>query len=179
MRELKKGKLAVLVLVLLVLAGLWLQGRENHGPFEAAYVVRVVDGDTYVLEGGEKVRIIGVNTPENTKKKEPYGKEATIFAKKMLLHKRVYLEKDVSDRDRYGRLLRHVWLVESPGKGAFEEENFAGMLAAEGYAQVYTFPPDVKYEEKFLKLSRRAREERRGLWAIDVHGTTKGEDFRR
>lgn len=84
----------------------------------AAKVTRVVDGDTFYarLSSGreEKVRLIGVDAPESTKEVEPYGKEAAAYAKKRLAGKTVYLELDVQQRDKYGRLLAYVWFG-SPG----------------------------------------------------------------
>jgi len=73
-------------------------------------VSRVVDGDTIELLDGRKVRLIGVNTPESTTRTEPYGKEASDYTKSQLTGKTAYLEKDVSETDKYGRLLRYVWL---------------------------------------------------------------------
>ena len=84
----------------------------------AALVVNMVDGDTIdvLVEGQEfRVRYIGVNTPETvhpTKGEEPYGKEASDFNRQLVLGQTVYLEKDMSETDRFGRLLRYVWLEE-------------------------------------------------------------------
>ncbi|MCL6558106.1 MAG: thermonuclease family protein, partial [Firmicutes bacterium] len=110
----------------------------------SATVTYVVDGDTVhiVLAGGkeEKVRFIGVDTPESTKEVEPYGKEAAAYTKSRLDGRKVWLEKDVAERDKYGRLLAYVWI--SPPTGAGEAEVRAKMFNAElllnGYAQVMT-----------------------------------------
>jgi micrococcal nuclease len=72
---------------------------------------------------------------------------------------RVLLERDVSETDRYGRLLRYVWLEHPDGRRMLNYE-----LVAQGYAQVVTYPPDVKYADVFVQLQREAREQRRGLW---------------
>ena len=124
-------------------------------------VVRVIDGDTVHVRIGdrvEKVRYIGVNTPEvhhPTKGEEPGGREALALNRRLVDGKRVRLELDVQARDRYGRLLAYVWLGET-------------MINAElvrlGYAQVMTVPPNVRHQELFLKLQRAAREAGRGLW---------------
>ncbi|MBE3588750.1 MAG: thermonuclease family protein [Thermoanaerobacteraceae bacterium] len=135
-----------------------------------ATVTYVVDGDTVhvVLAGGreEKVRFIGVNTPESTKKVEPYGKEAAAYTKRRLDGRKVWLEKDVAERDKYGRLLAYIWL--SPPKDDGEAEVRARMYNAElllnGYAQVMTVPPNVKYADLFVKLQQEAREAKKGLW---------------
>ena len=141
--------------------------------FVAADVVRIVDGDTIVARFNgkeEKVRFIGVNTPESTTRHEPYGKEASAYTKKELKNKKIYLEKDVGERDKYGRILAYIWL-EKPASFA-EKEIRAGMfnarLVAEGYAQVMTVPPNVKYADLFVRLQREAREANKGLWGLKV-----------
>ena len=139
-----------------------------------AKVTKAVDGDTaYVkLESGkeEKVRFIGVDTPESTTKVEPYGKEATAYTKSKLLGKNVWLELDVQERDKYGRLLAYVWLS-PPTKESDEEirtKMFNAVLLLEGYAQVMTVPPNVKYAEYFGKYQQEAREKKAGLWGSET-----------
>jgi micrococcal nuclease len=124
-------------------------------------VVRVVDGDTIYVQLGnqvEKVRYIGVNTPETnhpTRGEEPGGREATEVNQHLVGGKPVYLELDVRVRDRYGRLLAYVWV----GDVMVNAE-----LVRLGYAQVMTIPPNVKYQGLFLKLQREASEAGKGLW---------------
>lgn len=143
-----------------------------------ATVTRVVDGDTFELSDGSKVRLIGVNTPESTARTEPYGKEASEYTKSRLEGKQVWLQKDVSETDRYGRLLRIVWL-DIPKNDMDENEIRTKMFNAElvinGYAEPATYPPDVKYSEFFRKFAREAREKEVGLWAYGPEGTTKGD----
>lgn len=128
-----------------------------------ALVVRVIDGDTIEVNiDGKlyKVRYIGIDTPETvhpTKGEEPYGKEASVKNKELVEGKVVKLEKDVSETDRYGRLLRYVWV-----RDLFVNAELVRL----GYAQVVTYPPDVKYQDLFLDLQREAREAGRGLWGI-------------
>ncbi|MBU8877970.1 thermonuclease family protein [Bacillus sp. FJAT-29790] len=145
---------------------------------EAYMVARVVDGDTFVLSDGRKVRLIGVNTPESTTRTEVYGKEASIYTTENLNGKQVWLQKDVSETDRYGRLLRIVWL-DIPTNDMDENEIRSKMFNAElvlnGYAEPSTYPPDVKYSEHFRKFAREAREAGTGLWAFGEEGTTKGD----
>lgn len=130
-----------------------------------ARVVEVVDGDTIKVEiGGRQyiLRYIGVDTPETRhpdRPVEPYGLEATAANERLVAGKVVYLEKDVSETDRYGRLLRYVWV-----DGLMVNEE----LVRQGYARVSTFPPDVKYAERFLELEREAREAGRGLWGLET-----------
>ena len=138
-----------------------------------AEVTKHIDGDTVhvTLKDGKvlKLRMIGVDTPETVHPSKPvefYGKEASNFTKGKLLGKTVYLEKDVSDTDKYDRALRYIWL-EKPteiNKEEIKNKMFNGMLVAEGYANVSTFPPDVKYQEYFIELEREAREQNLGLW---------------
>jgi endonuclease YncB( thermonuclease family) len=131
-------------------------------------VKRVVDGDTIEIESGEKVRYIGMNTPETVKKNSPvecFGKEASAKNRELVEGKLVRMEKDVSETDRYGRLLRFVYLED----GTLVNDE----LVREGYARVSTFPPDVKLAEQFKFAEREARENHRGLWADDTCGGKK------
>lgn len=155
-------------------------GRQNTGSAApekgslpgllAATVTYVVDGDTVhvILAGGreEKVRFIGVDTPESTKEIEPYGKEAAAYTKSRLEGRRVWLEKDVAERDKYGRLLAYVWLSppENDGEAEVRAKMFNAELLLNGYAQVMTVPPNVKYADLFAELQREAREAQKGLW---------------
>ena len=124
-------------------------------------VVRVVDGDTIqvrVADRLEKVRYIGVNTPEvhhPRKGEEPGGREAMAVNRTLVDGRRVRLETDVRPRDRYGRLLAYVWV----GEVMINAE-----LVRRGYAQVMTIPPNVRHQALFVKLQRDAREAERGLW---------------
>jgi micrococcal nuclease len=136
------------------------------GPTQDATLVRVVDGDTIrVMVGGveERVRYIGIDTPElNTSSSAtpgPYAEAATDANARLLAGGRLVLETDVSERDQYDRLLRNAWLERD---GAWMLVNLA--LVAEGYAEVSTYPPDVKYVDVLLAAQRAAREDGRGLW---------------
>lgn len=140
-------------------------------------VSRVVDGDTVELSDGSKVRFIGVNTPESTTKIEPYGKEASDYTKSKLTGKMVYIEKDVSEKDKYSRLLRYVWL-DIPREitdAEIRAKMFNANLLLNGYAEQSTYPPDVKYAEYFKQYNSEARSASKGLWAINSNGTTKGD----
>ena len=132
-------------------------------------VIRVVDGDTIkVLYQGEEVsvRLIGVDTAETvhpTKAVQAYGQEASDFTKSQLTGKNVRLEFDVEKQDQYDRLLAYVWL----GDSMFNE-----VLVAEGYAQVSTYPPNVKYVERFTEAQKNAREAGKGLWGLETDQET-------
>ncbi len=161
-----QGCLLYCIVLVLLLVGTGCGGQE--GLF---FVTRVVDGDTIVVEINnrqETVRLIGVDTPETKKPNtpvEPYGPEATAFTKGIVEGKRVRLELDVQERDRYGRLLAYVYLPD----GTFLNAE----LLRQGYARVLTIPPNVRYAEMFLALEREARENNRGLWGLEL---TPGTD---
>lgn len=148
--------------------------EKTQNTFEEAYVKRVVDGDTAVLVINNKeykLRMILVDTPESVHPKkglEYYGKEASDYTKAQLTGKTVYLQKDVSNTDRYGRVLRYVWLkrptTNEPTKDEVKNYCYNAILIKEGYGQLATFPPDVKYVDIFKSLERDARNSKRGLW---------------
>jgi micrococcal nuclease len=125
-------------------------------------VIRVIDGDTVEVQFSNKalatVRMIGVNTPETVHPNKPvekYGKEASNYTKKRLTNKTVTLEFDVQIKDKYGRLLAYVWI----GKELYNET-----LVKEGYANVMTIQPNVKYQKRFLAAEQAARKAKKGLW---------------
>lgn len=135
-------------------------GSAGSGSIEGT-VVRVVDGDTIdvqLADRVEKIRYIGVNSPEihhPIKGEQPGGREAAEVNRRLVGGRHVRLELDVRARDRYGRLLAYVWTGDT-------------MVNAElvrlGYAQVMTVPPNVRYQKLFVKLQREARDAHRGLW---------------
>lgn len=135
--------------------------KEN---LEKAKVARVIDGDTIELEGGQKVRYIGIDTPETVDpRRDPqcFGQEASLQNKQLVEGQEIYLEKDVSETDRYGRLLRYIYL-EANGNSINEQ------LVREGYAVASSYPPDIKYQEKFRLAEQEARNDQRGLWQEGV-----------
>ncbi|MEH7392179.1 thermonuclease family protein, partial [Bacillus sp. JJ1474] len=145
---------------------------------ELVTISRVVDGDTFETSDGRKVRLVGVNTPESTTKTEEYGKEASNYTTSKLEGKQVYLQKDVSDTDRYTRFLRIVWLdipTNDMDENEIRTKMFNADLVLNGYAEPSTYPPDVKYSDYFVKFAREAREQNTGLWAFGAEGTTKGD----
>jgi micrococcal nuclease len=142
--------------------------EDSEVPGVPATVTRVIDGDTIeVASRGESfdVRLIGIDTPETVHPTEPvecYGLAASRFTTRMLDPDRalgdrqdVRLEFDVEPLDRYGRTLAYVWLG---------EELFNETLVARGFAQVSTYPPNVKYVDRFIAAQRDARSHERGLW---------------
>lgn len=125
---------------------------------ESVLVSKVVDGDTIQLSDGRKIRYIGIDTPETVhpiKAVGCYGQEASTKNKELVLGKTVALEKDVSETDRYGRLLRYVYL---------DGVMINNLLVREGYARVSTYPPDVKYQTIFSESEKIAQEQNLGFW---------------
>lgn len=136
-------------------------------------VRRVIDGDTIELESGERVRLIGIDTPEvhesNKLHKDSQrtgedistiqalGRRSWEFTKKLVEGKRVNLEFDVEKYDKYNRLLAYVYLKKD---GTFVNAE----IIKQGYASLMTFPPNVKYADLFVKLYQEARNNKRGLW---------------
>ncbi len=121
-------------------------------------VSRVVDGDTIELSTGQKVRYIGMDTPETVDPRKPvqcFGKEASLENKKLVEGKMVTLVKDVSETDKYGRLLRYVYV-----DNIFVND----YLTRNGFAYMATFPPDVKFAQQFKAAQEEARINKRGLW---------------
>jgi len=136
------------------------------------YVTRVIDGDTIELKKMGRVRLVGIDTPEaryNSKLRRDakrsgkdkktiieMGMKATKFTKSLAEGKKVRVEFDVEKKDRYGRWLAYIYLP--------DERMLNAELIKEGYAQIYTFVPNVKYVDRFLKLQEEARENNRGFW---------------
>jgi micrococcal nuclease len=141
-------------------------GLRPEGATETARVVRVVDGDTLIVDRGrgeERLRYIGVDAPESVRPDTPVefmGREAAAANAALVEGAMVVLEKDVSDTDRFGRLLRYVWLRDGAAWLLVSLE-----LVRQGYAQVATFPPDVRWVELHRDAQRGAREAGLGLWA--------------
>jgi micrococcal nuclease len=148
------------------------------GGYEMATVSWVVDGDTIEVEvtevvpgpgAGETksgrtyhVRLLGIDTPETVHPQKPvqcFGREASAAAKALLEGQSVRMVKDVEDTDQYDRLLRYVYLG---------PEMANARLVANGYASIYTYPPNVRHTHLFVDLQRTAREDERGLWAPDT-----------
>ena len=140
--------------------------------YDDILVVRAVDGDTLKLENGERVRLIGIDTPEMHESAKLYrdskksgqdvkviqalGRKAYDFTRELVEGKRVRLEFDVEKQDKYKRLLAYVYLPD----GLFVNAE----IVKQGYASLMTYPPNIKYVDTFKKLYQEARENKRGLW---------------
>jgi micrococcal nuclease len=153
---------------------------EEPGGYENATVKRIVDGDTIeVLITGRsagagagaasegttaRVRLVGIDTPESVDPRRPdecFGQEATAATSALLEGRTVRLVKDVEETDDFDRLLRYVYIG---------QEMANARLVVNGYATAYTYPPNVRHAELFVRLQRDARAGRRGLWSAKTCG---------
>ena len=125
----------------------------------ATVVKRVIDGDTIELTDGTTVRYLGMDTPETVDPLKPvqcFGKEAKAKNAELVLNQEVKLVADVENADRYGRLLRYVYVGDT----------FVNLeLVKQGYAYSYPYPPNVSREAEFRAAQAEARVANRGLWA--------------
>jgi micrococcal nuclease len=171
MPRLRRRSLSALLVLFLLFALAYYRGARAPEPPVSApatvhasdlrQVVRVVDGDTLLLDGDERVRLIGVNTPESVDPRRPverFGKEAAAFTRTLVEGKQVRLEFDQERRDRYGRTLAYVYLPD----GTLLNE----VIIREGYGFAYTRFPYQRMEH-FRSLEKEAREQGRGLWGKD------------
>jgi micrococcal nuclease len=159
-RRLRRSLVLIALAAVAALGGSALLDRGAGGA-ESARVERVVDGDTVVLVGGERVRYIGVDTPESVKPGTPvqcYAKAAGRANERLVAGEKVRLRFDAERRDRYGRLLAYVYRARD---GLFVNAE----LVRRGYATTLTIPPNVVHAAEFRRLARSARQAGRGLWS--------------
>jgi micrococcal nuclease len=157
--------LAALVAAALAVAGgcVWLSGRAAGAP-AGGRVVRVIDGDTIVVDGGhgaQTIRLLGIDTPETVDPNEPvgcYGPEASAFSKHLMTGRDVTLRYDRERVDRYGRWLAYVYLA-----GAHRRFVNA-LLVRRGFARTLSIPPNTGHERDLAALERQAALAGRGLW---------------
>jgi len=143
----------------LLLAGLALQSCGDSPGSAAAQsapcvVERIADGDTFSCRDGRKVRLIGIDTPELAQGESGHQARAAL-GRLAPPGTSVRLERDVASHDRYGRELAHVW----NGARLVNE-----VLVLEGWAMLYTVPPNVKYAERLERAQKQARAAGVGLW---------------
>jgi micrococcal nuclease len=156
-----KLAIAAIAIAILALGGGKLAGETRS---DSARVVRVVDGDTVVVRTGgheERVRYIGVDTPESVKPGTPvqcFAKAASAANKRLVEGQEVRLVGDAEARDRYGRTLAYVYRASD---GLFVNAE----LVRRGYAKPLTIPPNVAHAVELRRLAATARREGRGLWS--------------
>ena len=148
---LKRGSATALSYFLIAFLIMAIFGCEEEKEF---FVSRIIDGDTIELANGITIRYIGVNTPEVG---QPGAEEATEANRALVEGKKLRLEYDVQKQDKYGRTLAYVYLED----GTFVNAELVRM----GYAQVSTYPPNVKYVDTFIEYQWEALTAKRGMWA--------------
>lgn len=130
---------------------------------ERVLVIEVVDGDTIKVLGDKTVRLLGIDTPETVDPRRPvgcFGKQASNETKSLLSGKEVIMQKDISDTDKYKRLLRYIYLPLDNSQLLFVND----YLVRQGFAKVLTYPPDVKFNDQLRQAETEAKEFKRGLW---------------
>jgi micrococcal nuclease len=140
-------------------------GESGFGLTEGK-VLWVYDGDTALIRvrgREERVRLIGLNCPEL---EEPWGKDAYSYTRRILGRRRVYLERDIEERDSYGRLLSYVWLdiPKDRSEAEIRGKMLNAMLIVSGYARKLDVPPNLRYSDLFSKLQMEAMKAGRGVW---------------
>jgi len=166
MKRRTQRRLYTFLLVVLVASSLISMARRKTSPPESethrAIVERVIDGDTFVLVSGERVRLIGVDTPELGRKDRTvqyFAEESRDFLKGLVEGREVTLKSDWRGKDRYGRTLAYVYIGDSV---------FVNLeIVRQGFGFVYTSYP-FDYLEEFRAEQTRAMEESRGLWGRDI-----------
>ncbi len=147
-------------------------GPIQPGDLETVTVAEVIDGDTIELSDGRRVRYIGMNTPERD---QPYYKEASETNRQLVAGREVQLEFDVETLDKYGRSLSYIW-----ADGVMVNLQIVKL----GFANAFTVPPNVRYEEEMRAAEQKAREAGRGLWAgsdvalkiVHIEANAPGDD---
>jgi micrococcal nuclease len=167
------NKLLALLVCVLVLAGAYFllqqMAVESDQTFE---VSQIIDGDTIKLSNGDRVRLIGINSPE---KEQFYYSEATDKLRELIGNGPVTLKKDVEDKDQYGRLLRYVYV----------NETFVNLeMVKTGYATAYTFEPNTKHSNELETAEQEAISAKIGMWTASpfslainqIHADAEGND---
>lgn len=143
---------------ILILIPLLFLGAISYTSTDIRQVERIIDGDTIVLVGGEKIRYIGIDTPEMSSN-QPFAKEATELNAILVDGREVRLEYDKERTDPFGRTLAYVYVK------VWDVEVFVNeYLVRVGYAEVATYPPNVRYRGRFIAAEWRAKDQKLGVW---------------
>ena len=147
-----KNKICLAIAIILFLLPL----GACSSPPKTATVTRVIDGDTIIIDTGHRVRYIGIDTPEIYPEREAYGMEAWQANRQLVEGKQVRLERDVSEKDKYGRLLRYIYV----------DDIFVNAeLVRQGLAEAKAYPPDTKHQDLLEQVEKEAKRAGRGIWA--------------
>lgn len=161
--------------------------NKEEDSFQKAKVTKVIDGDTIKVDiDGKvyKVRFIGINCPEIGENEEFFGKEAYEFSKEKLDDREIFLQKDVSETDKYGRLLRYVWLekpkdLNNPSKDEIRDLSINGILVREGYAKANYYPPDTSYTKFLKEIEKQAKKENLSMWNEKERSIWENRNYKR
>lgn len=161
--------------------------NKEEDSFQKAKVTKVIDGDTIKVDiDGKvyKVRFIGINCPEIGQNEEFFGKEAYEFSKEKLDDREIFLQKDVSETDKYGRLLRYVWLekpkdLNNPTKDEIRDFSINGILVREGYAKANYYPPDTSYTKFLKEIEKQAKKENLSMWNEKERSIWENRNYKR
>jgi len=136
-------------------------------------VKKVYDGDTILLTNGKKIRFLGINTPEvegRNKSEQAGGEEAKYWLKRRLRNRKVRLEVDVEKKDKYGRLLAHIFTE--------DKQHINLELVQQGLASVSIYPPNLKYTQQLLKAEQQAEQNQLGIWAYQQYAPKQVEEIK-
>ena len=147
-------KSKTLSLIIILLTTIFLCACQSAA--DTATVTRVIDGDTIVIDTGQRLRYIGIDTPEVHPVPEAWGAEAWQANRNLVEGKIIRLERDVTETDKYGRLLRYVYV---------DDILVNAELVKLGLAEAKAYPPDTRYQDMLEQLEEEARQARRGMWA--------------
>ncbi|MEN8906221.1 MAG: thermonuclease family protein [Clostridiales bacterium] len=159
----RKSKLIFINTIILMFLIFSSCNKENDSNIiftENELVIKVIDGDTFYIKNDEKVRLIGIDTPEIGNEygdDQPYSQEAKNFTRNLIEGKEVKLVKDISDRDRYNRLLRYVYMND----GTFLNE----LLVKEGFAKSIEYKPDIRFTDILNSAQKYAKKNNRVIWS--------------
>jgi micrococcal nuclease len=166
-------RILVIIVPLILIAGTYLLLKELSPSSNGTYEVsQIIDGDTIRVSTGEKVRLIGINAPERD---QPFYDAATQKLFELIGNNQVTLEKDVTDKDQYGRLLRYIFI----------DDTFVNLeMVKQGYAISYSYPPNTKHLDDFEDGEHEARNSQIGIWTPSpftlnvshMHADAEGDD---
>jgi len=154
MKQILELLIIVVIIFIYVIDDGFVESDDNSIEQQTVNIVtHIVDGDTFDISSGERIRMIGIDTPERGKY---FYKEASVRLGELIEGREVILKKDVSETDRYGRLLRHVYI---------DDVWINKQMIEEGFARFVTFPPDVAHVQVFEQAQQKARDAKKGMWA--------------
>ena len=155
-----------ILIVFLLGSTFFLFSWQYFSSYQDFTVIEVIDGDTIKLDDGRRIRYIGIDTPEENK---CFSQEAKKINSDLVLGKKVRLEMDINEMDRFGRYLAYVYLQEG------KEEVFVNeFLLAEGVGEFFLDTVNLRYQDLLVQVAEKAHEENEGLWQVCAYDSKKG-----